>query len=116
MNGQLARPDALLRARLLDELDGKRFALSIGHQPAHDITTEDVENDVELKEHPFGRSTQLGDVPRPHLTRRCSEQFWLRVVRPAQLVTPFPNLSRVTQDAIHRGDRTKVPAFVEQRR
>src|SRR5215207_8746553 len=54
MKGQLSALDALLYTGLFDERNGQGFALAIGHQPTDDIAAEDVQDDVELKEHPFG--------------------------------------------------------------
>ena len=53
-----------------NELLGQLGALARRNQPAYDVATEDVQDDVEVKASPFGRPFELGDVPRPDLVGR----------------------------------------------
>ena len=63
MQRELTGTDSLPLTSLLDELLGQRAALALGDHPAHDISAEYVENDVQVKVRPLARAGQLGDVP-----------------------------------------------------
>ena len=49
--------------------DGGRL---IGNQsPAHDIATEDIQNDIQLEVDSFTGTFQCGDIPTPQLIGGC---------------------------------------------
>ena len=93
------------------EQDG---ALSIGDAPADDPAAEDVEDDVEIEVGPLGRPHQLCDIPRPDLIWAFGQQFGFRINRMAQLITAFPDLVMIGQDAVQGPDRAVIDALVEQ--
>ncbi len=61
--------DLLLDAGLLDQASGQGPVFPLRNHPADHVTAEDVEDDVEVVVDPSGRTTELGDVPRPDLVR-----------------------------------------------
>ena len=65
MQGQLIRQDPLLVAGLADQFLGQGDRLAIGEQPAWDVATEDVDDDVQLVIGSLRRTQQFGDVPTP---------------------------------------------------
>ena len=68
-----------------NKLLGQFSAFARRNQPAHDVATEDVQDDVQVKASPLGRAFELGDVPRPDLVGRCGEQLRLGIDRVAAL-------------------------------
>ena len=52
---------------ICNELLCQLSALTRCDQPAYDVATEDVQDDVEVEASPLGRAFELGDVPRPDL-------------------------------------------------
>src|SRR3954453_23147979 len=87
---------------------------SIGDTPADDAAAEDVEDNVQVEIRPFGRSHQLGDIPRPDLVGGFGQQLRLLVDGMAELVAAFADLALFGQDAIQGADRAKIDAFVQQ--
>src|SRR5208282_6544648 len=65
MQRELAGPDVLFRAALLDQPLGQLCTLAMRNHPAGDVAAEDIEDHVEVEVGPFGRPQQLGDVPAP---------------------------------------------------
>jgi len=63
---ELAGCDVLLSAGILDELVGQAGRLAWGDHPG-DITAEHIEDDVQMIERPFDRTSELSDVPTPEL-------------------------------------------------
>ena len=68
-----------------NELLGQLSAFARRNQPAYDVATEDVQNDVEMETSPLGRPLELGDVPRPDLVGCEGQQFRLGIGRVATL-------------------------------
>ena len=64
VDGQLTGLDVLLRAGVLDESSGELRALARRHHPAGDIAAEDIQDDVEVKVGPLGRTEQFGYNPQ----------------------------------------------------
>ena len=67
MDGELAGRDVLLGAGIFNELAGQAGSLAWGDHPAGDITAENIEDDVQMVERPFDRTSELGNVPTPEL-------------------------------------------------
>jgi hypothetical protein len=65
---------------------------------------------------PLGRTLELGDVPRPDLIGRNSEQLGLGVGRVGELVAPLATAAVGRQQPVHRAHRAEVATLVEQRR
>ena len=86
----------------------------VGDTPANDAAAEDVEDDIQVEIRPFGRSHQLGDIPRPDLVGGFGQQLGLLVEGMAELVAPFTDLTVFGQDAIQGADRAKIDALVQQ--
>ena len=101
---------------MLDEPCGQRRAFALGDHPPHDVSAEDVDQDVEVEVRPAPRPQKPRDVPRPGLVRRDGDEFGLGVLRMGELVTPFAHRLLRGQDAIHRALRAQVLPFIEQRR
>ena len=75
MQGEHLGLDALLEARWLDEPAGQGGALALGDPPPHDISAEDVEQDVEGEVRPALRPEKPRDVPRPGLVRGGGDEL-----------------------------------------
>src|SRR3954462_12099775 len=73
MNQELAFRNALLVDALSHELLGQFCAFALSHHPADHKTTEQVEDDVEIKVGPLERAAQLGDVAWPAVPA-CDKQ------------------------------------------
>jgi len=79
MNGQLPRLDILFAACFLYESFGQRLLFPVGDHPSDDVTTEDVQDHVEVIVGPFHRALKLGDIPGPDLIWPCGQEFGLLV-------------------------------------
>ena len=73
-----------------------------------------MSSDVEVEVGPFHRPHQFGDVPRPHLVGSLGQQFGLLIDRVTPLSAAFDDLALGCKDAIHRANRTKIDALIEQ--
>src|SRR3979490_3406147 len=91
--------------------DGR--VLGCGDQPAGDIAGEDIEDDVAFVPGPFRWSFQCGDVPGPHLAGAVGDELGADPGRVGGEAAAFAYLTGGAGDAVHRGDRAPVPAFVE---
>ena len=78
----------------------KGGVFSVGHTPADDAAAEDIEDDRQIEIRPFGRSHQLGDIPRPDLIGRFGQQLGLLVDGMAELVAPLTDLAVFGQNAL----------------
>ena len=97
MERELTRPDALFLAALLDQSLGQFRAFAISDHPAGDVTTEDIEDDVQIEVRPFRGTEQLGDIPAPELIGSGGHQFWLFVRRMNQLIPALAGLATLFQ-------------------
>ena len=70
--------DVLFDTGVLDEPRGECGALALGDHPAHDVTAEEVDQDVEVEVRPALWPEQARDVPRPGLVRGGGHQLGLR--------------------------------------
>jgi hypothetical protein len=61
--------DGLLLTAFLDQFLCQRGLLPVSHHPAHCITTEDVQKNVEVIIGPFHRPFELVNIPGPDLVR-----------------------------------------------
>src|SRR5689334_14957248 len=86
------------------------------NHPTNNIAAEDIEDDVQVKVGPLGRSAQLGDVPTPQLIRGGGQQFRLLISRMDELVAALARCSILFQNPIHGSSRAKILAFIEQSR
>ena len=93
------------------ELDGTFRMLD---PPADHAAAIDVEDDVEMEAGPFDRPHQLGDVPGPYLVGCLGQKLGLLIDRVATLEAAFCNFALSRQYPIHRADRAKIVAFIEQ--
>jgi hypothetical protein len=71
---------------LSNELFGQIARFTFGYHPAHNITTEDIENNIEIEELPGDRPSKLRDVPRPQLIRLGRQEFRFSIGRMTALV------------------------------
>ena len=115
MDGQHAWLDALFLAGGGDQPLGQFRSFALCHHPAHHVSAEDVQDDVEVKIGPFDRPQQLRYVPRPNLIGPGSQQFRLLVLRMPQLIAALLQLPVCSQDAMHGADRAEIDAFIQQR-
>src|SRR5881227_2621358 len=116
MEPELVRLDILLFTSFLDELSCQLGPFSRSHHPANDVAAEDIEDDVQVKVGPLGRSAQLGDVPTPELIRGGGQQFRLLISRMDELIATFARSPILFQNPIHGSSRAKILAFIEQSR
>jgi len=104
MERQGARRDVLLLHSVGDELLGEFSGLAMSDEPADDVAAEDVEDHVKMEAGPFGRTLQLGDVPRPHFVWPDRQQFRLGVDGMNSLTTALTGLIPSGQEPIHGAD------------
>src|SRR4030095_5593887 len=103
----LARGSAMSRsARAADS--------GVGDHPPDRVTTEDVQDRVQVEVGPLGRAEQLGDVPGPHAVGCVGDQLGLDRGRVGGRPEPLAPLPLGVQQPVHRGDRGEVAALVEQ--
>src|SRR5947209_331478 len=114
MNQELAFRDALLVDALSHELRGQFCAFALSHHPADHKTTEQVEDDLEIKVGPLERAAQLGDVPSPHLVGLPGQQFRLAINRMSELVTTLAHLAVLHEEAVPCAGRQDVADSSEQ--
>src|SRR5947209_3766536 len=114
MNQELAFRDALLVDALSHELRGQFCAFALSHHPADHKTTEQVEDDLEIKVGPLERAAQLGDVPSPHLVGLRGQQFRLAINRMSELVTTLAHLAVLLEQAVPGARRTNVAPLIQQ--
>src|ERR1035437_3268333 len=112
---ELAGNDELLVAGFADQALGQLGTFAVGDHPADDIATEDVQDHVEIEVRPLGRPQELGNIPTPNLVGRRDKQLGLFVRRMTELVPTLPHLAVFSQDSVHRADRTKKNAFIQER-
>ena len=82
-----------------NKLLGQFSAFARRNQPAHDVATEDVQDDVQVKASLLGRAFELGDVPRPDL---------------AALTTAIGAAGVGSQLTVPGAHRPQVAALIEQ--
>ena len=116
VQGEHLGRDGLFVTGLFDEPCSQSGAFPFGDHPPHDVSAEDVEQDVEVEVRPTLRSQHAGDIPRPGLVRRGGDELGLGVVRMGELIAPFSHRLLRGQDAIHRALRAQVLPFIEQGR
>src|SRR6266508_6721394 len=114
MQGQLIRQDPLLDAGFVDQLLGQDVRLAIGEQPARDVATEDVDDDVQIVKGSLRRAQQLGDIPTPQLIGGGSHQFRFGMVGVTKLSASYPHLLILLKNAVHRPPGAEATFFVEQ--
>ncbi len=96
-----------------DEVGRQCGVLDRGDDPGRVEPGVDVDQHVELVEDPLGRSTELGDVPGPHLRRAVGQQLGFDLGWVGRQPPAFPALPGRPGDPIHRGRRAPVAALVE---
>src|ERR1700730_2882189 len=101
VNVELAWNNSLLLASFGDELFGQFFAFPIGPHPSHDITAEDVEDDIQIEIRPLGGPQQLGDVPTPELIGSGGQQLRFLIGRMDELVAAFALLALLLEQTVH---------------
>src|ERR1035437_8424677 len=67
MEAELSRQDVLALAALGHKSLRKRGTFAMGNHPAHDVSAEYVDDDVQVEVGPLLRPKQLGYVPAPDL-------------------------------------------------
>ena len=67
MERKRPRNNPLLGRSIRDELLSQFYRFLRRYHPTHDVTAEDVEDDVEVEASPFSRALQLGNIPTPDL-------------------------------------------------
>jgi hypothetical protein len=91
---------------LAHQLAAQGRALTACDHPAHDESTEDVEQNVQAVVAPLLVPTQLRDVQGPYFVRAVSQELRLCVVRPAHLISAFADLPLTVEVAVLRGLRS----------
>ena len=114
VQGELVSADAGVLDAADDQLLGQCAGFASGHHPADDATTEQVEDHVQVEEHPGGQGGQLGDVPGPHLVGGSGGQARHGMVHRRPLVAAFPAFSEVGEQAVHGPDRAQISVVREQ--
>src|SRR5438552_14489503 len=115
MKSELVGLDLLLLTSFFDELLGQLGAFARSHHPADDITTENVEDHVEVKIGPLGRAAKLGDVPAPKLIGGAGQKFRFLILGMDELIAALASCAIFFQHTIHGPSRAKILAFIEQR-
>ena len=69
MQGELPAGDAFLVAGGGDEFVGELGRLPRRDHPGNHVAAEHIEDHVQVKAHPLGRTLELGDVPGPQFAR-----------------------------------------------
>src|SRR5215813_8078283 len=114
MQSQLIRQDPLLETGFADQFLSQGCRLAIGEQPAWDVATEDVDDDVQLVIDSPGRAQQFGDVPTPELIGGGGHQFRFGMVGMTKLIASFPYFLILLKNAVHRSPGAEVTFLVEQ--
>jgi hypothetical protein len=115
MDGELSWHNALFRAGFPDQTLCQSRAFPVGHQIADDEATKNINNNIEIKVGPFGRSQEFGDIPGPDLVRPGSQEFRLLIRGMAQLIPTLFYLALLAQQAIHGAGRAEIPPLVQLR-
>ena len=113
MENQLIPVDSLFVTAFTNQRLGQTCRFTIGHHPAHNLATENVENHVQVEVGPLPRPLELCTIPTPHLIRTRGQQLRSGIGRMTALVPPFANLFIRIQDSIHRARRTQIALFVQ---
>src|SRR3982751_1024551 len=111
---ELAFRDAWLEDALSDELLGQFCAFALSHHPADHKTTEQVEDDVEIKVGTVERAAPLVDVPSPHLVGWRGQPFRFAINGMSELVTTLAHLAVLLEQAVHGARRTNVAPLLQQ--
>jgi len=115
MHHKLTRQNLLFAGRLGDQAFSERCLLPVGKQPASDIATVDVQEDIEGEEVPLLWTLQFGDIPAPDVIGFGRQEFGLLIHRMDTLVPTVPALSRLGEEAVHRPLGGEETAFIEER-
>ena len=83
----------MFAATVLDETLRQFGTFAHGDHPAGYVATENIEDHVEVKVSPLGRSKQLGDVPTPELIGSRGQELGLAIGGMGQLVAAFARFS-----------------------
>ena len=78
------------------------------------MVAEHIQDHVQVKVCPLGRSRQLGDIPEPQWIGLGGQQLRLGVGRMLSLKAPFPRFALGLKDAIHGSHGAQVNAFIQQ--
>jgi len=113
---QLPGAYPLFPTSLPDQLMGQSRRFFVGHHPAYDIPTEDVQDHIEIKVSPFDWAPQLRNVSGPHLVGASSQQLRLLILRVSELITSLFDLLVLCQDPVHGPLRAQVATLVQQSR
>src|SRR4051812_4579574 len=114
MNEELAFPDALSRDALPNKLLGQFCGFALSHHPADDKAAEQVEDYVEIKVGPLGRTAQFRNIPSPDLVGSCGQQFWFPINGMTELVTTLADLAVFFEQPVHGTRRANREALVQQ--
>lgn len=116
MQDQLARPDAVLGKGLAEKLGGVIRVIGGVYAFVNDVSTEDVDNDVGVKEASgIPTATHVSDVPTPNLIGpggAVARRFMTFSGSPCSVATSIE--LGFAHGAIHRRQRTKVLSLVEE--
>ena len=104
----------MFRDRIVEQRPEQRGAFRVGHAPANDPATEDVEDHIEIEVVPLCWPHQFGDVPGPDFIGAFRQKFRLLIIRMAQLPAPFADLAVLVEDPVNGADRPMIDAFIEE--
>ena len=93
VQGERPRHDILFVDRIGNQLFGELRGLSMSDHPTDDVAAKNIEDHVQVKARPLGRSLQFADVPAPDFIRSDREQLRLGVHRVTSLSAPITDLA-----------------------
>ncbi len=116
MYGELVPRDAVATTRGFDEALRERHRLARCEHSPDDVTTVQIEHDIQLIVVAFMRPFALRDVPRPHRIRLRRHEARHRVRRMRALCAALAHLVICGENPIHRARTAEIRVLFEQRR
>src|SRR5664280_524072 len=114
MDAQLTRLNPLLLTRLFNQFFCQCSQLPGSHHPAHDVSAEDIEDDIEVIISPLCRPLEFGNIPGPNLVWPFCKQFWFGVYGMPKLVPSFLYFLMCFQNPVHRPHGTEITAAIQK--
>ena len=114
MNTQGVGLNVLLAAGFRDKQFGQFGGFARSQHPAHDVTAEDVQHDVEIEVGPFDGTAQFGNVPTPQPIGCGGQEFGLPVLRMGELVAAFADRAILFEHPIHGPNGAYILAGIQQ--
>lgn len=99
---------AMFNADMVDELGGELLALGGVDRPAHDLSTPDIQDHIEVVELPTNRGLEVGDVPAEDLTGAGGVLLLGPLMGRWTRATPVGELPPLPQEPVDRRLRGQV--------